>query len=125
MGNLDDVLDQMVEHLLRHEEIPFLDLVQFVWRSGWTLTSASDPKDDDPLRYALKACILERMVEIWNAAPRNASESFPDWCSGVPAVEKGFSVISPEYQHFWKDEIASPIFRKRNIFAPKEFMFFV
>lgn len=72
-----------------------------------------------------KASILERMVEIWNAAPRNASESAPPWCAAVPAVDQPFSVISPEYRSFWEDEPGSPAFAKRNIFAPKAFMFFV
>jgi hypothetical protein len=49
----------------------------------------------------------------------------PLWCGAVPAVEKEFSVISPEYRCFFEGELASPVFAKRNIFAPKEFMFFV
>jgi hypothetical protein len=64
MDNPDKILDRMVDHLLAHEEIPFSDLVQQVWRRGWKLEEIADPMDTDPLRYALKACVLERMAEI-------------------------------------------------------------
>lgn len=125
MENLDATLDLMVDHLLSYDEIAFLDLVQFVWRRGWRLNSASEPQESDSLRKALKACLVERMVEIWNAPPKNSDEHAPEWCSNVPAVDQRFSVIKSEQQAFWEGELANPIFEKRNIFAPKEFMFFL
>jgi len=125
METLDSTLDKMVDALLAYDEIPFLDLVQYVWRRAWPLSSANEPQDKDPLRRALKGCLLERMAELWNAPPKNANESVPDWCQAVPAVEERFSVIEPENQSFWENEPPSPIFEKRNIFAPKEFMFFL
>lgn len=36
-----------------------------------------------------------------------------------------FSVINEDYRSMWDADLASPIFSKRNIFAPKEFMFFL
>lgn len=96
-----------------------------MWRCAWRLVSASLPPDNDPLRLALKACLVERMVELWNAPPKNADESVPDWCSTIRAVEERFSVIQPEGQAFWENELSFLIFEKRNIFAPKEFMFFL
>ena len=125
MESLDDTLNEMVDLLLVYDEIPFLDRIQYVWRRAWPLVSASVPSDNDPLRLALKACLVERMVELWNAPPKNADERVPDWCSTIPAVKERFSVIKPEKQTFWKNEPSSPIFEKRNIFAPKEFMFFL
>ena len=125
MESLDEILDKMVDYLLAYDEIRFLDLVQFVWRRGWPLSSASKPKDKDPLRLALKACLVERMVEIWNAPPKNSHEAVPDWCEMVPAVEARFSVIEHKNKELWKNEPSSPIFDKRNIFSPKEFMFFL
>jgi len=125
MEKIDELLDQMVDHLLAYEEIPFLDLVQEVWRRGWSLSSVNLPQDRDPLRRALKACIVERMVEIWNSPPKNLRESVPVWCESVPSVEERFSIIRPSEQEFWKDEPSSPIFERRNIFAPREFMFFL
>lgn len=77
------------------------------------------------LKQALKACLLERMVEVWNAPPKNGDEKAPGWCKSIPALAVRFSVIKPEEQEFWKDELSSPVFAKRNIFAPKEFMFFL
>jgi hypothetical protein len=125
MDDLDTTLDKMVDLLLVHDEIPFLDLVQHVWRRGWPLGSASAPQDPDPLRRALKASLIERMVEIWNAPPKNAAEKAPEWCQSVPAIETRFSVIGPDDQAIWKNEPPSPIFERRNIFAPREFMFFL
>lgn len=118
-------LEKMVSHLLVHEEMPFLDLVQYSWRCGWEIADVGDPEDDDELRYALKACILERMAEIWSAPPKNCPSRAPDWCRNVPPVAVRFAVHSPEYASYWENETFSPVFMKRNIFAPREFMFFV
>lgn len=125
MENLDNTLDRMVDLLLKFDEIPFLDLVQHVWRRGWSLSAASPPKDSDPLRRALKACLLERMAEIWSGPPKNIDEQAPNWCGSIPALSVRFSVIKPEDQAFWENEPSSPVFERRNIFAPKEFMFFL
>lgn len=125
MGSIDIVLDRMVDNLIGYDEIAFLDDVQFIWRREWNIADVADPKDADPLRYALKACVLERMAEIWSAPPRNLKTSAPAWCKDVPPVEDKFSVIRAEYRDVWRDDFASPVFAKRNIFAPKEFMFFL
>lgn len=125
MEDLDSVLDSMTDKLIAYDEIAFLDMVQYVWRRGWSLKSASCPSDDSELRCALKACILERMVELWSAPPKNTPETAPVWCSNVPAPKDHFSIIKPEEQSFWQNEPSNPIFEKRNIFAPKEFMFFL
>ena len=124
METAENVLNKMVDHLLSYEEIPFLDLVQYIWRREWVLGDINKPTDTDPLRLALKACLVERMVEIWNAPPKNCNETVPPWCQSVPAVKEHFSVIPGDLE-VWKDEPSSHIFEKRNIFAPKEFMFFL
>lgn len=125
MENLDSTLDLMIDKVLAYDEIEFLDLVQFVWRRGWALDTAKDEQITVPLRRALRACLVERMVEIWNAPPKNANEKAPSWCADVPALQERFSVIKPEEQSFWDNEPENEIFSKRNIFAPKEFMFFL
>jgi hypothetical protein len=125
MGDIDKTLDEMVDHLLAYREIEFLDLVQFVWRRGWPLVSVCEPRDTDPLHRALKACLVERMVELWSAPPKNSPESIPSWCETVPPVKEYFSVIKPDDQALWSSEPGNEIFEKRNIFAPKEFMFFL
>ena len=125
MDNLDDALDKMVDYLLSYEEIEFLDLVQYVWRRGWPMASAQIPNDTDPLRRALKASLIERMVEIWSSPPKNSPEQAPEWCASIPPTPERFSVISPEDEALWIEEPPCPVFEKRNIFAPKEFMFFL
>ena len=125
MESLDLVLDRMADHILSYEEIEFLDLVQYVWRREWPLCEASKPKDEDPLRLAIKASLLERMVEIWNSPPKNSAEKVPKWCASIPGVENEFSVISPEKMQLWENEPGSEVFKKRNIFAPEQFMFFL
>lgn len=125
MENLDSTLDLMIDKVLAYDEIAFLDLVQFVWRRGWALDTATDEKTTDPLRRVLRACLVERMVEIWNAPPKSADEKAPSWCADVSALQERFSVIKPEEQSFWDNEPENEIFAKRNIFAPKEFMFFL
>lgn len=119
------VLDQMVTHILAYEEVPFFDLVQQAWRQGWDIASVPDPRDADPLRYALKASVLERMAELWSAPPRNRPVEPPSWCASVPAVATHFSVIRPDFADFWQGEAGAPAFEKRNIFAPLQYMFFV
>jgi len=125
MENIDSTLNLMVDKILAYDEIAFLDLVQFVWRRGWALDTSTYEETTDPLRGALRACLVERMVEIWNAPPKNANEKSPNWCADVPALQKRFSVIKPEDQSFWENEPENKIFAKRNVFAPKEFMFFL
>ena len=125
MENLDQTLDLMVEQLLKYDEIAFLDLVQFVWRRGWKLENATLSESKDPLKQALRASLIERMVDIWNAPPKNSDEKVPVWCEAVPAVSERFWVIKPEDRYLWESEPANAIFAKRNIFAPKEFMFFL
>ncbi len=125
MDNIDTVLDRMVDNLIAHNEIDFLEDVQYLWRTGWSISTVIDPCDRIPLRYALKACVLERLAEIWSAPPRNRETSPPGWCESVAAVKVNFSVVSEEYRAMWDGDLESPIFSKRNIFAPKEFMFFL
>ena len=49
MESLDATLDRMVDALVAHKEIQFLDLVQYVWRLGWSLSAAQKPSDKDAL----------------------------------------------------------------------------
>lgn len=125
MESLDSTLDHMTDKLLAYDEIAFLDMVQFVWRRGWPLESALAPSDDSQLRCAIKACLIERMVELWSMPPKNSPEKAPEWCANIPAAPERFSVIEAKEEAFWANEPSNPIFAKRNIFAPKEFMFFL
>ena len=117
-------LERMVIAVLINDEVELWDEVQHFWRKKWRLRGIEDPEDKDPLSYALKACIVERMADLWNSPPKNRREKIPAWCEDVPPYEPGFSVVEESYRKYFED-YPSPVFEKRNIFAPGEFMFFV
>lgn len=119
------VLDRMCSAIRRHDTVGFMDDVQRFWRKQWVIADTPDPKDSDPLTYALKACIMERMAEVWSQPPKSKLSEPPVWCRTVPPVRDRFSVISEEYSKEFEDDLASPIFEHRNIFAPLNYMFFV
>lgn len=119
------VLDRMCESVIQKDTVAFMDDVQLFWRQGWDLSQVQDPRTQDALKYALQACFLERMAEVWSEPPKSHSSKAPDWCRRVPPVQKAFSVIPDEYREFYEGDLVSPIFSKRNIFAPRDFMFFV
>jgi len=121
----EGVLDRMCESVIQKDTVAFMDDVQLFWRKDWDLTQAPDPYEKEALKYALKACFLERMAEVWSQPPKSFPAHAPDWCERVPAVQKEFSVIPEEYREFYEGDLVSPIFGKRNIFAPRDFMFFV
>jgi len=121
----EGVLERMCESIIRYDTVAFMDDVQLFWGKKWNLAQVPDPQEEDALKYALKACFLERMADVWSKPPKSRPTVAPDWCRRVPGVEKQFSVIPPEYQKFFDGESASPIFSRRNIFAPRDFMFFV
>ena len=82
------------------------------------------PRKTNDLSFALKACITERMVEVWNSPPKNKKEAVPEWCERVPAANQWYSVVREENFSFFKSD-PSEIFLKRNIFAPRNYLFFV
>lgn len=118
-------LDRMCESAIQQDTVAFMDDVQLFWRKEWDLAQVPDPHEKDALKYALKACFLERMAEVWSEPPKSLPANAPDWCQRVPAVQKEFSMIPEEYREFYEGDLVSPIFSKRNIFAPRDFMFFV
>lgn len=121
----ETVLDQMCDSVIQKDTVAFMDDVQLFWRKQWDLSQVPDPREKDALKYALKACFIERMAEVWSEPPKSQPMSIPDWCERVPAVQKEFSVIPDEYREFYEGDLVSPIFSQRNIFAPRDFMFFV
>jgi len=102
-----------------------MDDVQLFWRKQWDLSLVPDPCEKNALRYALNACLLERMAEVWSAPPKCCPSKPPEWCKHVPPIQGEFSVIPDKYRKFFDGDLVSPIFNKRNIFAPRNFMFFV
>lgn len=121
----EEVLDRMCDAVIRRDTVALMDDVQLFWRNDWDLSVVADPHEKDALKYALKACFLERMAEVWSEPPKSTVMAIPNWCLRVPPVQKDFSVIPDEYREFYEGDLVSPIFSKRNIFAPRDFMFFV
>lgn len=121
----EGVLDRMCDAVIQKDTVALMDDVQLFWRKQWELPQVPDPHEGDALRYALKACLLERMAEVWSAPPKSHSTEAPAWCRQVPPVQKAFSVIPEDYRAFYEGDLVSPIFNRRNIFAPRDFMFFV
>ncbi|MDZ7924951.1 MAG: helix-turn-helix transcriptional regulator [Marinagarivorans sp.] len=121
----EGVLERMCDSVIRKDTVAFMDDVQLFWRKEWNLSTVFDPHEKDALKYALKACFIERMAEVWGQPPKSHSMAIPTWCSHVPPVLKNFSVIPDEYREFYEGDLVSPVFSKRNIFAPRDFMFFV
>ena len=119
------VLDRMCDSILRKDTVAFMDDVQIFWGKQWDLSQVHDPHEKDALKYALKACFLERMAEVWAEPPKSHPTPIPAWCQRVPPIQKDFSVIPDEYREFYEGDLVSPVFSKRNIFAPRDFMFFV
>jgi len=65
------------------------------------------------------------MVQVWNSPPKNKHEQVPEWCEEVSVYVPGWSVVSESERHFFEGSPVSEVFKKRNIFAPKDFIFFV
>ncbi len=121
----EGVLDRMCNSVMRKDTVAFMDDVQLFWRKQWDLSQVADPHEKDALKYALKACFLERMAEVWAEPPKSQPMAVPAWCQRVPSVQKDFSVIPNEYRDFYESDLVSLVFSRRNIFAPRDFMFFV
>lgn len=117
------VLDRMCDAVIAHDAVAVMAEVQYFWGAEWPVATVARPLDEHPLRLALKACLLERMAEVWNAPPKNEPSSAPAWCSEIEPVSEEFSVVPDEYRASFAME--SPVFRKRNIFAPRDYLFFV
>lgn len=120
----EQTLNRMVDSILSGNEIAVAEEVQYFWRQGWKLGAINDPREGDPLRYALKACLVERLHEIWTTPPKNRTDNIPAWCETVGPVETPFSIVK-EADKYLFENFTSDIFAKRNIYAPKEYLFFV
>lgn len=109
----------------------------FHYQTGWRVKDIPDPRDPDPLRYTILACLAEALVEAFNfkiklGLRRGIThdkplliplfreeleppyEEPPDWCTTVQPLEETL-VIVPSL-------IKSPHigFRQRNIIADVE-----
>jgi len=121
-AQLSYILDKMADYLLAGQEIEFSDLLLDWYREGFQCHFVPRPTDIDPLKLAVKASIIERMVVVFNAPPHNKAQSVPNWCGEVSAVEKPVNLQS---SRLLEDELFCEDFEKRNLYVVKNFMFFV
>jgi len=116
------LLESMTNHLLSNNEIAFSDLILDWHREGLECCTVPCPTDKEPLRLAIKACILERLVEVLNSPPHNKNHSAPSWCKCIGVLDKPVKLQS---ERLLDGEQYCNAFEKRNLFVVSNFMFFV
>jgi len=119
---LNQLLDQMANYLLNGHEIEFSECVMEWYRKEYSCEQTPKPESTDLKRLAVKASIMERLVEVLNAAPRYGHEIVPGWCKEIGAVPQPIKLQS---DRLLEDEELCEAFRKRNLQVVKNFMYFI
>lgn len=117
-----DRLDQMSEHLLSGNEIAFSDLVLDWHRAGFDCSLVPRPADKDEVKLAVKASIIERLVEVLNSPPHHANQLPPSWCESIGALAQPVKLQSDK---LLEGENFCEAFEKRNLSVVSNFMFFI
>ena len=121
-------LNRMVAAIKKNDFVWFYNEIRYFWNRPWKLHKIQDPRDENPsLDYALNACIVERLVEVFNerklqwniSRPVNRfePERVPEWTQLVapsPTFITLFSEENPGTSPL-AQLMANPIFKKRNI----------
>ena len=118
----EKILDKMTTFLLEKEEIAFSDLILDWHRDGVVCSSVPHPKDKDEVRLAVKASIIERLVEVLNSPPHNGNETLPPWCKSIGSLSQPLKLQS---DRLLEGEQYCEAFEKRNLFVVRNFMFFI
>lgn len=116
------ILDRMADSLLAGDEIAFSDLVLDWHRSQYECLLTPKPADTDSLKLALKASIIERLVEVLNMPPHSENQSPPSWANSVNGVDE---TVKLQSDRLLEDEDYCEAFEKRGFLAVKNFMFFI
>ena len=116
------LLDRMADLLLAGDEIAFSDLVLDWYRAGYECQQTPKPVDSDLRKLALKASIVERLVEVLNTPPHNANQSAPPWANSVSGVDE---LVKLQSDRLLEDEDYCEAFAKRGFLVAKNFMFFI
>jgi transcriptional regulator with XRE-family HTH domain len=116
------MLDDMSNLLLAGDEIAFSDLVLDWYRNEFECQLTPRPADTDGLKLALKASIMERLVEVLNMPPRNANQSVPGWTNSIKGINR---VVKLQSDRLLEDEDFCEPFEKRGFLVAKNFMFFI
>lgn len=116
------LLDSMADYLLVGEEIKFTDLVLDWHRKSYECQLVPRPTKDNALKVALKASILERLVEVLNMPPHNKNQTYPAWVNTIKAIEEPVKLQS---DRLLEDEDYCEAFKKRGFLVAKNFMYFI
>ncbi len=119
---MDAMLDEMANLLLARDEIAFSDLVLDWHRAEFECNLIPKPNDTDPRKLALKASIVERLVEVLNMPPHNANQSTPSWTNSILGIDETAKLQS---DRLLEDEAYCEVFEKRGFLVAKNFMFFI
>lgn len=115
-------LDRMANLLLAGDEIAFSDLILDWHRSEYECQLTPKPADTDSRKLALKASIIERLVEVLNTPPHSGNQSPPSWTNSVNGVDE---TVKLQSDRLLEDEDYCEAFEKRGFLAAKNFMFFI
>jgi hypothetical protein len=143
-GSLDTPLDTLYRlyvSLVLNRTFDLRNEIEYFWnRFSWAVASIPNPRDPDPKRYVILACIPSLLVEAFNenigrGLPRDAPsilsqdeleelrrrdkvfESVPSWTVDVPALAETLRIPHENGGTLKKmnDFRASPPFREKNI----------
>jgi hypothetical protein len=121
-NELSKMLDVMADHLLARREIEFSDCVLEWYRNSFKCYLVPMPNDKDETLLAVKASIIDRLVEVLNAPPHSDNQKAPDWCSKIKALNKPIRLQS---DRLLEGEYYCPAFAKRNLQVVNNFMYFI
>jgi hypothetical protein len=119
---LDKKLDLMASQLLSGREIEFSESILDWYRNDYKCSLVPRPSDTDETRLAVKASIIERLVEVLNSPPRQEGQSDPTWCREISSLKEPLKLQS---DRLLEGEQFCEAFARRNLFVVKNFMYFI
>jgi hypothetical protein len=120
--DLDKQLNIMTNQLLNGHEIEYSESIQHWYRKHYHCQKVPKPTDSDIMRLAVKASIIERLVEVLNSPPRNEHQAIPKWCREIKGLKKSLKLQSAR---LLEDEMLCEAFEKINLQVVKNFMYFI
>lgn len=146
-------LYRLYEWIMVDHTVNMRNELELFWWKRWPVSTIPDPRDDDPERYAVLACIPELLVESFNeridlglrreephsilsleeqqyfaSTPKNY-ESVPGWTGTVPPLKELLHI--PQEVGLWEQPTslehpqACQIFGQKNILCPKLHIHFI
>lgn len=120
------------------------EVTYFFYRDGsrWSIRNIPDPKDPDPVRYAILAALVETLAEAFNwrihlGLLRNGErvetrplpsevldqrELVPDWAAKLPAIDETSVLFTPEEV---EELNVGKFFKKHNLVSNAAEFFFI